>query len=220
MSDEYGDQIIDGNGDIAAQVEDIQQQAKASFSLRDRLKRGVKQRRRKVPVFLDLDAADRYATAKAEADGLIRAAERSGIKEDVRTQLLDAHNAKLDELEAVRAEMLEETLVIHLVSLPNEIIKAVNAKARLELKAAAKGRPITDEESQELGHTVALRTLAMGIEKIVESDGSERREITEDDCAALEDILGATQWDNLYTTFESMLFTQEAIDAATSESGF
>lgn len=206
--------------ELREQVEKIQTEAKASFRLRDRLQGRVKQLRKSVPIFFDLQAVADYQAKKAEADMIYKQAERSGVKPETRALLLDQHDTALTELAAIRERMLADSMVIHLVTVPNELMKAVRAKTRLEFKAANRGVPLTDEQVEELGGTVALRTLALGIERVVEADGSTAEQVTEEDARELEKALHPTQWERLYSTFEGMQFTQQVGEDATEEPGF
>lgn len=201
-------------------VEEIQVEAKRSFKLRDRLRGGVKQIRKTVPIFFDLQAVADYQAKKAESDAIFKQAERPGVKEDTRAALLEQHDNALDELSAIRERMLADSIVIHLATIPNEVLKATRAKTRLDFKAANRGVPLTDEQAEELASTVALRTLAMGIERVVDSDGSVSEQVEEEDVRELERSLHPTQWDRLYSTFEAMLFTQQVGEDATNDPGF
>lgn len=216
------EQLVDATSadEIRQQVEEIQTEAKRTFSLRERLRSGVKQKRKVVPVFLDLDAVQVYAEKKAVADEVFRQAERPGIKDELRANLLTQHDTLLDEMSAARERMLESTLSIHLVGLPNKVVKATRSKVLLGLKAEAKGRPLNEQEIEDGNDLVKYRLLALGIERIVQSDGSVAEQLEDEDIRALEDELPTVQWDNLSATFDALCFSQQATEEAVNEPGF
>src|SRR5690606_31389329 len=78
----------------------------------------------------DLDAMQAVTEAKMTADAIFAQAERPGIEDERRKELLDAHNAALDAMESLTASLSDSIAAAHITTMAGPLSERAARKAR------------------------------------------------------------------------------------------
>lgn len=210
----------------AEEVLRIAGEAQKSHSLKDRL-RGAKMTRRKIVVFTDGEAVERYADAERRIAGVEAVMnpeladdadeDERATYEELIASLRQRHDAIEQQRDAARQDMLASALAIHLRAVPQPVMKMAVQAAN---KAYALGDGTVPDEAKERWEEKRSRyVLGRVIEKVVAVDGEmtfDRDQIAQD----LEEGLDLVQWSRVLRAFSEIVYTDQIGDAATTDPGF
>lgn len=203
--------------------EAIIKETQADLTLAGRLK-GIKHRNKRVLVFTDLDAVDRYNRVNSQLQSLVDAAGNVDLSSeggpDRHQALLDKHNALEPDLDKAREEMMESALAIQLHAYPNIAIKVIRRDARKKFIDPAL-KEIPEDRIAEYREYIDMRMLSEAIQSITDSNGAQldlgpKQEVG----ALLSDQLPPSQWQRLYDEFIQVTLTDQISTAAQNDPGF
>lgn len=226
--------MTESNIDPMADIDEIQEKARQTFSLRDRL-RGIQTRTAKELVYLDVEAVVLYAQQKAKVDQLRdqlvrleRGFERqSELPADAPRPIsaTDVMNAENDlgqlvlDLEEIQERMLVNALSIHMRALPQVVLDVATREAKKKFRSAVTKR-IEDEQVEEYNLYLDQLCLVESIEKVVDATGAEDTNIDFDAVVDLCNLLGPSQVYRLRQAFKELTFIDGVERAAVEDPGF
>lgn len=209
-------------------IDAIQQEAKRTFNLRDRMTKRAKARSGKILVYMDLDAVAETVDAQRKLGIAQTQMERANAGADATAESRAKNAADIVSLEraveTARTSMLESALAIEIVALPSVAVDVCKRQAR---DVAKQDDSTIDQDIYGITYTKAL--LARAIFEIKASDGSyaERvkviekgNEVERADIDTLYEALPKTEWDRLDVFFANLQFENVVGQAATDEPGF
>lgn len=204
-------------------VTEVQEEAKKSFSLRDRVL-GISPATAKVLIFTDPQAVIDYRALDDKAQALVdRAAKTDITKEKAVHDSLVAEYTALEEgaLEAAKQKMLQSALAIHLRGYPQVSIKVARREARKRFVDKATG-DVPLEMAEESQNWVEARLLSDSIVKIVDAEGNNLElDMPRDEVGAfLMDFLPASEWPRVIEAFRRLQISGMMAAAATDDAGF
>lgn len=197
--------------DQQAQIQEVQAEAKRTFSLKDRLA-GGKRRRDKVTVFLDEDGLSEMADIKRQitaTEARLAAGDESDAGRQATEQTLADLQAKLA---PVRADVLASTITVYLVAQPDVAVKIVRRDART---VATNQDGVVDDDRFNEAFTRGL--VKKAIVKISDSSGAEA------DLSEVDDFLeslGTLQLQAINAATSNLMFENNVALATTDEPGF
>lgn len=227
---------VEISDELREHVEQIATEAKAKFTLKERLS-GFKPRRQKVMLFLDLEAMDKVAGAKAMADSLFAQAERPGLEQKRRRDLLDQYSGVLDDKERLTQALGNTLGVAHIVTIHNVDMERAVRRARKGIAAKRtmmvtrsldealnedsrlEAREWLEDEQDHFATEVNVQTLVFGMERLVFSDQT-YEPLDAQEVRDLHETLPPNQWRMLTETFETLMFDEQIAREAVDEPGF
>jgi hypothetical protein len=223
-------------------IEQIQEEARKSFSLSDRLQ-DINHRSTSILIFTDMEAVDEYNKINAKAQSLsddlgkINLAGLSAVVEAATTDETRAAaqsalesalsrkadlQARFDEMESsvakAREKMLAGSFVIQMKAYPNIAVKVTKRDIRKKFSDPALGR-VPDDRVEEADAALHMALLGQAIVKVTSPDGDlefDRSTIGQE----LSDSLPPAQWDRLFQTFMRLTLSDEIAKAAVDDPGF
>jgi len=216
--------------DIPEKIEEIQTEAKKTFSLRRRIQKGVSGRTDRVSIPLDIEAvkAVRAARVAVQEPRMMIAfweeqIENGQVEEGKYDEALAQKKPELEkleaELDAAVALMNESVLSVHLQAIPRVKLKDIRRKVKAEM--APKGK-IADKDMEKFTDRVMFSALKLMITDIKDSSGAsaEREEDGAFDVAALQDELVESDYDRLTKAANELIFIDQVGLAGTDDPGF
>lgn len=200
---------------LSGVAEEVQTQAKKSFSLSDRLQ-GTKLATTKVLVFLDLDAVTAWQQQEAETTNL--AAALQVADEDEKPQALADYTAAEDMIEPLRARAFQDALAIHMRAVPQVALEAAQRKARNEFKDDTGQVP--EEKRQEFFERQNEILLGQCVTRIVDATGAEAEFTKAGVMGMLRGALPNPQFTRVISAFNTLMFNDSLGRAATADPGF
>lgn len=203
------------NTSSAADVEEVQVEAKRTFSLKARLA-GFKTRQTKVLIFTDEDLVEKVGTLNGTL-AMFKGRAEALLDNEANKKAITEARKKVTECEAelapLKEEMLKTALAVHMVALPDEALKVARKIAKRKSARDEDGK--IDEEDRLAIFNMEL--LHKAITKVVDSSGAEAEDATPE---ILRDSVPSNQWDRLMSKFTMLQFTDSVAQAAVDDPGF
>lgn len=201
--------------DRAEQIAQVQQEARKTFSLADRL-RGVKHAERTVVLFDDPRPAEQWANLDRQRTSLEGLLGQQDLDAEARTDLTKAMESLEQSLTEVRADMEAHALHVRLRAVPPVVLKMAQHAA---LERFGVNRRIPEEQEENAEDFRNRFILGRVIQTITTPDGP--LEFDRDSVAReLEEALPVPQWRRLADTYTELVFTDAIGQAATDDPGF
>jgi hypothetical protein len=204
-------------------TEEIQDRARRTFSLRDRLA-GIKHQETKVLVFTDMEVEAEYANIQNRIAFLENAAARYiNTKDAAEEAQRDSLLAQVEDLqpkrEAVLEKMMDAALSIHMRAFPNIALKAARGQQRRKFQDESGVIPA--ERIAEANEWIDNKLLGDCIIGIFDRAGHPMDLGPRDELGKLlSETLPPAQWARVYNAYQALILTDQIGALATDDPGF
>lgn len=207
--------------ELAEEMSEIAEEAKKTFSLKDRVKGKRTYGKAKVPFILDTDAAEKHTTLNHQSKVLAQM-HAAAVSAGQPAEEIQRHLERFNEVDAQREvalnELLSGMLVAHLAGGPSVISDIAVRKARKYLGIKA-GSKLNDDESEDLRDEAAFQNFQAVLVHIKAADGS-IAEFTPDELREFRRDLDLIQRNNLDQAVNLLLFRDAVGESAVNDPGF
>lgn len=203
--------------DTGSKVKEIQEEAKRTFSLRDRLA-GIKQATRTVVVYTDPAAAEQWTELDRQRTNLESLMGADQLTAENRAEMQTALDGLTETLAEARTQMLEGAFSVHMRAVPQVVLSAAMRETRKRF-ADPVTKEIAEERTEQADEYRSRYLLGRVIQRIGTADGDlefDRETVAQD----LEEALPIPQWRRIMENYGELVFSDAIGTAATDDPGF
>jgi vacuolar-type H+-ATPase subunit I/STV1 len=212
------DAVLDINDQ--SQVKEVVEEARATFSLADRLK-GISRRTASVTVYTDEVLGEKYGKLKEQIDSLrqlIKPIEGVVLTQEVIDQTRAEINKWQPALDAARAELEKSAFVFGLRAIPPIAEKVIARDVR---KALGIKGSIPEDKIEDWVSTYNANLISQQVTSLLDTQtGTEQRSITVEEALALEQFLPKYEYAKLKSAADDLQLRNTIGELGTDSADF